>query len=140
MIIHCLYRHSCGWDVLLYLSMPYHLHCTTILRFLGLSVQSTSIKHSDCVSTSDPSIFNEEAYWANACPNFDQTSQFPSVLPDNNLGYISRKRPCTGVQRLNTTTNLPDLHARPIFPFIFRYSSLGSSVVAPWQTTNLVAA
>ena len=55
------------------------------------------------------------------------------------LGYISRKRPCTRVQRLNTTTNLPDLYARPIFPFCFRPSSLGSFTVAPWQTTNLVA-
>jgi hypothetical protein len=60
--------------------------------------------------------------------------KLPNLRPCSlitNLGYISRKRPCTRVQRLNTTTNLPDLHARPIFPF-----ALGPLRLVPLQSLH----
>ncbi|KAH8621943.1 hypothetical protein IG631_23338 [Alternaria alternata] len=55
------YQRSSGWKIWSYLRTHCHLHHTTVSKFLGLSVFPTPTKHSDCVSTSDPSIFNEEA-------------------------------------------------------------------------------
>jgi hypothetical protein len=48
-----------------------------MLKFFGLSVLPTPTKHSDCVSTSDLNIFNEEALRRPA-----EVKQFAKLLDD----------------------------------------------------------